>query len=164
MTPYPGNPNYAVTEDGRVFRTKGGRGTKRPIPYELSPCVGGPGYASLYVGGTTVPVHRLVAETFLPRDDPRAEVAHNDGNRLNNHVSNLRWATRVENMADTHAHGTGHRGERNPGSVLSITEVRQIKALLSSHVLTQKEIAAQFGVCRQAVNDISTGRNWPHVS
>lgn len=54
-------------------------------------------------------VHRLVAEAFIPRDETRLEVNHRDGDKRNNHVSNLEWVTRSENVA--HAYQTvGRRG------------------------------------------------------
>ena len=37
--------------------------------------------------------HRLVAETFLPNPDGYKCVHHIDGNRLNNHVDNLKWCS-----------------------------------------------------------------------
>ncbi len=50
--------------------------------------------------GVSVPVHRLVAEAFLPNPDNLPVVRHLDHNRSNNVVSNLRWGTHKDNMAD----------------------------------------------------------------
>ena len=41
-------------------------------------------------------VHRLVAETFLPNPENLSYVHHIDGNRLNNKIENLMWATGEE--------------------------------------------------------------------
>lgn len=49
--------------------------------------------------------HRLVAETFLPKDDGKNVVNHKDGNKHNNTVGNLEWVTYSENSK--HAVRTG---------------------------------------------------------
>ena len=44
-------------------------------------------------------VHRLVAEAFIPNPENLSDVDHIDCVKSNNHVSNLRWSSRDDNMA-----------------------------------------------------------------
>lgn len=52
-------------------------------------------------------VHRLVALAWLDCPDNYAEldVNHKDGNKANNHYSNLEWVTHRENMLHAKANG-----------------------------------------------------------
>ena len=56
-------------------------------------------------------VHRLVATHFIPNPLGLAEVNHIDGDRTNNHVSNLEWVDRSGNIR--HAIRTGLRKYTN---------------------------------------------------
>lgn len=50
-------------------------------------------------------IHRLVASAFIPNPHDKKTVNHKDGDKANNHVSNLEWATQSENII--HAFSTG---------------------------------------------------------
>lgn len=57
-------------------------------------------------------IHALVLEAFVgPRPDG-LDIRHLDGDPLNNHLSNLAYGTRTENMQDTLIHGTHNNASK----------------------------------------------------
>ena len=61
----------------------------------------------LYKSGRnyTKKIHRLIAQTFLSNPDNKPEVNHEDGNKSNNKVNNLSWATTEENIRHAYKNG-----------------------------------------------------------
>ena len=96
------NGKYEVSNLGRV-RTNG----QRPGLLTLTKQPSGYRYAMIEIDGKPCNrrVHRLVAQYFLPNPDNMKEVNHKDGNKDNNHVSNLEWCTRSHNVK--HSFDTG---------------------------------------------------------
>lgn len=108
-------------------------------------------------------VHQIVASAFLgPRPGPTYQVAHNDGNPLNNDVDNLRWCTPSENQADRNAHGTCNRGSRHGMSKLTEDDVRLIRRRLQEGH-TQRAVAVEFGINPRYARALKTGAAWKHV-
>lgn len=160
----PGWPEYQVSDHGRVRRIARNHGARcgRVLKAWVSL---GYWYVQLWRGNRRygVAVHRLVASAFLPPAGPgQTQVAHGDGNRLNCHTSNLRWATPVENAEDRHLHGTHASGEKNPGSKLRNADVPKIRELRRQG-MTQKRIGEMFGVSRAVIGDIESGRRWADI-
>lgn len=87
-------PNYYITLTGKVFNLK--------TMKWLNPFIANNGYYSVCLynkdGGKFYLVHRIMAQTFLPKDDTRNFVNHIDGNKKNNLLCNLEWCTHQENM------------------------------------------------------------------
>jgi len=143
---------YQVTSDGLIWSNKTNR--------FLKPYPAGRGYlmVSLRVNGETIRlyVHRLVAEAFHGPCPDGLDTCHNDGNMLNNTKSNLRYATRSENLADRVFHGTSQEGERNPASTLTDHQVIQIRMRRSSGE-SLKKLSSHFGVAESTISRIANG-------
>ena len=98
---------YIVTDDGQVFamnyRNRQLMGRLRPYRCPKERCGG---YLHVSINGRRKDVHRLVAECFVPKPAGEdLEVNHKDGDKLNNHASNLEWVSHLENVR--HAYRTG---------------------------------------------------------
>jgi hypothetical protein len=104
-------------------------------------------------------VHRLVLEAFIGPCPPNMEGCHANGIRTDNRLENLRWDTRKGNMADAIAHGRTNRGERNPWTKFNEKDIRKIRESIQSN----SELAKIYGVTREAIRDIKSGRRWGHI-
>jgi hypothetical protein len=107
-------------------------------------------------------VHRLVAAAFLPNPENKATVNHIDGNKMNNHVENLEWATHSENSIHAFDNGLRAKGEGHPNSKLTKSEVIEIRTLLASGQ-SQQAIATKFNVSKSCIKGIKQLKNWSHL-
>lgn len=96
-----GFPDYSVSTNGEVFSSKFGE------PKQIKGSVW-MGYQKVGIANgakkKTIAVHRLVAETFLPKPRGFNVVNHIDGDKSNNKVSNLEWTN--------HRGNSKHYGEK----------------------------------------------------
>jgi hypothetical protein len=112
-------------------------------------------------------IHRLMLESFVCPRPKGKEGCHNDGNKDNNFIPNLRWDTRSENQKDSIRHGTHfslEKGQRCLFAKLNELQVRIIKHLLKEGILFQREIAKIFNVSRKCISAIKNNQTWKHVS
>ncbi len=88
------NPNYLISNYGRVMsfcKCRQGVILKQKQKTYLYVKFRNNGKTKMFL------VHRLVALAFIENKLNKPMVNHIDGNKYNNHVSNLEWCTRQEN-------------------------------------------------------------------
>lgn len=156
---------FMITDFGRLFSINGRwKGVR-----ELKPAIGKKeGY---YITNLRmkpkhkyVRIHQLVGLHFVDNPDNKPQLNHEDGNKLNNHYTNLKWCTIAENIE--HAVRTGLldiKGEKHHHAKLKDYDIQQIFDLRDKG-LTHKNIAGIFGVCRQTIGDVLNRNLWTHVS
>ncbi len=95
-------------------------------------------------------IHRLVAQMFVENPHQRTNINHKDGNKINNHYTNLEWVTPKQNS--DHAWkmgliGKNHtRGEKHPSSKLTWSKVNKIRNLYPTGKYTTRKLAEMFGL------------------
>lgn len=102
-------------------------------------------------------VHVLVLEAFVSaRPSANHEACHNDGDRANAALSNLRWDTASGNKADELRHGTRLIGEMaNNAKLTTETALWALESTQSSI-----EAARALGVASSTVRAVRLGQNW----
>ena len=86
-------PNYHISSFGNV---------KNIITNKILKSCNKSGYYNVSLLNSitrkSVKIHRLVAIAFISNPENKPEVNHKDKNKLNNHIDNLEWVTKSENM------------------------------------------------------------------
>lgn len=91
------------------------------------------GYAYVRTPTHNYLAHRLVATAFIPNPHNKPQVNHVDGNKLNNHVSNLEWVTAAENAQHAIKSGLTRQVKKNEGNIKYTNEqCREVLALVQS--------------------------------
>lgn len=159
-TEIEGAKGYLISDHGNV---KGRRGKLLSLPTNKK------GYFYLAMpikelGRTFMGyVHRLVATHFIDGDTD-LQVNHIDGNKKNNHYSNLEYLSCKDNI--NHAIKLGLRTARSNlrnNSMFDITQVKVIKhAIVEGY--TNQEIAGYFRCDHSTISKIRTGAHYTNVT
>ncbi len=151
---------YQVSTNGRVRSWKNGRWGKRKTPkiIKLGYCRRGYDRVKIQDNETQVncSVHRLVAQAFIPNPEKKPQVNHKDGNKKNNHISNLEWVTNQENMDHAHENNLFNykKGQDSGVCSLTIKEAEKVRKMYFYTETTQKEIASIFNVSQKTISNI----------
>lgn len=161
----PGFTGYKINENGEVFSYKG----KKTRGHKMATVITNCGYVHVslvYTKGKSKPflMHRLVAQTFIPNPENKPQINHIDGNKENNHITNLEWCTSSENRQ--HAIQTGlHKavqGEDQWMAKLSNQDaIDAINMLLNG--ATNDDVASKFNLHARYVSLVRHKKRWAHL-
>ena len=135
---------FYITDDGQLYNEKTdnwykGQNKDGYISYDLA------------FNGTRINMyaHRLVASYFIPNPNNLPIVNHKDGNKQNNSVENLEWATYSEN--NFHAYRTGLKPQTN-----GIDQRMQYKEDLENEIWKQYEDTTYYISNKGRIKNIKT--------
>ncbi len=157
----PGLEGRYEVSDGGSIRTHV-KGPVRKVGY-----LNANGYVMFHVKSSRPHfAHRAVLEAFIGPCPPGMMGVHLDGNKTNNRLPNLKWATQTENMSHRIAHGTANRGERHGIAKLTSADVI---AMRRDYRPRNREsnyyaLAIRYGVAYQTVHGIVRRKSWKHVA
>lgn len=163
---------YEVSEYGQI-KSLGRRNARGTLIREriLKPWMDRLGYVYATLSDDTrkkrFPCHRLVAQAFIGDCPDNMEVNHKDGNKLNNHHSNLEYVTHHENMLhswrELNRIATVARGSKSAQAKLSEGDIEEIRRLYHDEKLSQRTLGKMYRVSSVAIGQIIRRKSWVHI-
>lgn len=156
---------FEVSSDGQLRNVKTGTVYKQHLNRE--------GYNQVCVSlgsrnkKNVFKIHKAVAETFIFNPDHKKTVNHIDGNKQNNSIENLEWATYSENVQ--HAFDIGlakpTRGVDSPLSKLTREDVIYIRThyIPNSCMYGTRALGREFNVDHETIRDIINNNTYVNV-
>jgi hypothetical protein len=146
----PSFPDYGIDEYGVICRLTKARGTY--IGKKIAIYLSQDGYPKVTLTNNGHPksvyLHSLVCETYIGERPGKYQINHKDGDKMNNHISNLEYCTISDNVKHAFAIGLqkprDQQGNKNSrwtgGRILTVCsecgeEVKRNKADIKRHRL-----------------------------
>ena len=120
------------------------------------------GYGGMQVGRTNVNAHRVAYTEFVGPIPDGLQVCHRCDNRLCVNPAHLFLGTPKDNSQDMVRKGRAVTGERNHWAKLTADAVQAIRRRLADGEATGS-VAADYGLSRQTIWEVRTGKRWRHV-
>lgn len=141
--------NIKITKDGKIYLD--GIEKKQTVRKD--------GCCMVWIDMKLHYVHRLVAQTFIPNPENKRTINHKDGNRSNNNVENLEWATIAENLQHARINKLWGKNivEKRKLTDLQAQEIRE-KYVPKKY--SMYKIAKEYGVDRRTIHDIINNKTY----
>ena len=142
---------YIVSSHGRVAKLMKGYISKN-------------GYRVVYLSanrdeGKLLGAHQIVMSAFSGPPNGMW-IHHKNNDKAHNEFDNLEYVTPRDNTIRAFEDGLNFRGEDKVEAKLTAVEVRQIRDLCKSKVMSQREIGEYYGVTQTTVSAIHMRRSW----
>jgi hypothetical protein len=158
--PIPDFPGYEVSNHGRVrsYKKTGFPHLFSSSPRILKATPNHFGYPAVTLrNGQSYQwrVHQLVMLVFVGPCPEGMEVCHRDGNPLNNHLSNLRYDTHINNLKDITRYEF-RKSQCKGGSLRAL----QIRTEYANGQATLSTLSKKYGIDIRAISGIINGKTW----
>ena len=163
---------YEVSDLGNVrsvdrWVTFMNRGREASLFYHAQPMARAPhpgGYVLVHLykdqKRKAMTVHKAVMLAFVGPRPPHLEILHGDDDKTNCRLGNLRYGTRLQNVAEAVARGRVTRGEKSASAKLTVCDVADIRRRVGE---PQQDLAQEFGCTFSNISAIQLRKSWRHV-
>ncbi len=103
--------------------------------------------------------HRVIAKALIPNPLNKPCINHKDGNRANNHPSNLEWCTYLENEKHAKKMWGKGRGEKNGMARFKRQDIAVMRVLFQlGYTLT--ELSHEYSCSSSRIHNIISRKSW----
>lgn len=134
-----------------------------PTCWDWTGAVGGDGYGVLKVDGRQVRAHRHSYELHCGPVPDGMLVMHRCDRPVCVNPAHLVVGTPAENAQDSARKARRPRGARNPAAKLTEGQVLALRAEYAGGGISQRALAARYGVSPALVSYIVTRKWWAHI-
>ena len=147
-------PNYTISITGEIINITTGYIKK------AWQCKNGYLYVDLQHVGYKLkfPLHRLIATHFIPNPENKRTVNHIDGNKLNNTINNLEWATDSENIQHAYDNQLNHQPRKTSSAEADTLFLSRVMQGTSITALA-KELSVSVSQLSYRMKEASTRLN-----
>ena len=162
---YGFNEDVAIIDNRYIF-LKNGTGwkiTKSGLK-EMPLTSNNHGYLRFSLYNDKYYAHRVIAMLFIPNPDGLREISHEDNDKTNNSVGNLKWCTRQYNNKKMFLDGIKTREDmsriskmQKPKGMFTEKQIKEIKELTKKGY-SENQLATMFNCSRGLIGSIRRGK------
>ena len=108
-------------------------------------------------------VHKAVAQAFISNDENKPTINHKDGNKKNNNINNLEWATYKEQMEHSTKILHQNCGENNYNAQYTNEQVKEMRKLYEEENCDIKMLQNMFGGNIKNIRRIIKYERWKNI-